>query len=353
MKSPDLLTAAADCQLTNYLAGRGSRLHLVAPPDVLDSFRQRVSSYELGLQTRLEDVPASAQRALVYAPEHEMDAVRAARAARPDLQVLGITHHIIPALAVHPKLNFERLARASFPSPEHRFAVICTPRTGSTFLCELLAAAGMAAPKEHLRAPLIWALRRPGADRGEIRRVVEGIATQDGIFGTKLISHFLFDLQGAAGAPQRLQRMAEQGFRFIHLQRDLVDQAVSKFLAAKSDVWHARGEVSDVARQKRSRVAYDAEAVRRAHDRAQAEDAHLRAALAAVPESLVLRVDYDEVVAQPLEHVVRCAAHVGCAADPGRVDMGRLPVRLAQPDDPAHEIRRAFLADLGAGGRAI
>ena len=32
---------------------------------------------------------------------------------RPDLQVLGITHHIIPALAVHPKLNFERLARVA------------------------------------------------------------------------------------------------------------------------------------------------------------------------------------------------------------------------------------------------
>ena len=63
------------------------------------------------------------------------------------------------------------------------------------------------------------------------------------IFGTKLISHFLYRLQDGGVLPDALERFLRNHVRVIYLvRRDKVRQAISDFLANKVKLWHVYNE---------------------------------------------------------------------------------------------------------------
>ena len=65
---------------------------------------------------------------------------------------------------------------------------------------------------------------------------MEHRTTSNGIFGTKLISHFLFELKQAKPDFHKIFQAID---RFILLiRKDTVAQAVSLVLAQKTEVWH-------------------------------------------------------------------------------------------------------------------
>jgi hypothetical protein len=70
--------------------------------------------------------------------------------------------------------------------------------------------------------------------------------------------------------------------------------------------------------------------------------------MAGLPPERVLALDYDSVVAAPLEALARTATFLGLAAHPERVDFSALPTRLSATHDNTRQLRERFLADLAA-----
>lgn len=133
------------------------------------------------------------------------------------------------------------------------YAVVCTPRTGSTLLCNLLMQLGFAGrPREHLRhTPIVLASNTDFSMERFIGEVVRNGATK-GVFGTKLISHFLLDAltlhaDGRLTLPPGLLPRS----RIVRLVReDQVAQAFSLHIAHESAVFFERTEQKSEQRQR-------------------------------------------------------------------------------------------------------
>jgi LPS sulfotransferase NodH len=323
----DPLRADPTGKLARRLAGANAKTHMVLPQPLLDRLRQAAPDGAWSGATSL-DTPLAhhKRRVIVHSPEDERGLIERTQAAWPDVEVWGLLHHVLPGwLTGH--------LRAPPPSvvpalPDCRFAVVCAPRAGSTYLCELLAAVGVGDAQEHLREPLVNALRTPGVDHAAMLRRIVGLGQVRGVFGTKLIGHFLFDVAGQALAGAALSRLAEEGFRFLALRRDPVDQAVSNYVAMASGVWHQHGAVAAEAAQSLAAVPFDPNKLLKFY-RAGLEEAQLLArALSAVPPELVLTLDHDDLGRHPLTLVDRVCKHLGCNARV-EADLSQLPVSLA------------------------
>jgi LPS sulfotransferase NodH len=171
----------------------------------------------------------------------------------------------------------------------YRSYVICTaPRSGSTLLCSLLAATGIAGnPKSYFHDPSVesWAAElatppaRQGSDLDYLKAVVRAAIDEGtngtGIFGLRLQRHsfdfFMAQLAllhpGPMSDAARL-RAAFGPMRFIHLTRaDKVAQAVSCVKAQQTGLWHRAPDGSEIERLKAHQdPVYDGAALRRCHD---------------------------------------------------------------------------------------
>lgn len=159
--------------------------------------------------------------------------------------------------------------------------IICgSPRSGSTMLCEMLIASGVAgAPASYYRLPDIprWADRwnlpparsadTPDFDRAYLNAMLRAGTADTGIFGLRLMWGSVTDafnrLGRAFGESADFADLVERAFGptlFIHLSRlDKVAQAVSLLRAERSGLWHlaADGTVFEGTEAPRP-VAYDA-----------------------------------------------------------------------------------------------
>jgi LPS sulfotransferase NodH len=127
------------------------------------------------------------------------------------------------------------------PAPRLSYALITTPRSGSTAICEALESTGVAgAPREHLRAASQVLSRYCRLDYLRLLRIaLAASATPNGVAGTKLIMHFLDEHLRSGGD---FRPLAEE-LHFLHLVReDKVSQAISLYLARKTQIWHLRSK---------------------------------------------------------------------------------------------------------------
>ena len=124
--------------------------------------------------------------------------------------------------------------------PKASYAILTTPRSGSTFFCDLLSSTKIAGyPQEHLRLAAQELAKYCNFDYLRLlHNLMEHRITDNGVFGTKFISHFLFELQGTKPNFRQIFKSID---RFILLVRkDKVAQAVSLVLAQKTEIWHLR-----------------------------------------------------------------------------------------------------------------
>jgi LPS sulfotransferase NodH len=156
--------------------------------------------------------------------------------------------------------------------PAHDAYVICTsPRSGSTLLCNLLVATGIAGqPASYFHNPSVksWMgqfdmVPDPAADDVANLRTVFGAVLERGrdgspMFGLRLQRHsFAFFIQQlrllhptAESDPHRF-RAAFGRVLFIHLtRRDKVEQAVSYVKAQQTGLWHKAADGRELERQK-------------------------------------------------------------------------------------------------------
>lgn len=127
--------------------------------------------------------------------------------------------------------------------PDKSYAIITTPRSGSTYLCDLLDSTNIAGrPTEHLRLATQELARHCNFNYLTLLdNLMEYRVTNNSshsVFGTKLISHFLFELQQTKPNFKQIFKSID---KFILLVRkDKVAQAVSLVVAQKTEVWHLR-----------------------------------------------------------------------------------------------------------------
>lgn len=143
----------------------------------------------------------------------------------------------------------------------HLYAIVCAPRCGSTYLVEMLASVGLGRPEEHLRDQEIAALSdlHIGENDGlQLLKEFQLKHQRNCFFGTKLVSHFLFDLLSKVEIPAAIKEFVMANFKVIYLvRRNKARQAVSDFLANKVKVWHVRdNESARMLTQKHSDIEY-------------------------------------------------------------------------------------------------
>lgn len=241
--------------------------------------------------------------------------------------------------------------------PSRAYIVCSTQRSGSTYLCRLLASTGVAGnPQEYFEARaetgspphpgyFLAGLPRTGAGirddsrptdapeysdlrdvdgwEAHLQRTFRLGTTDNGVFGAKLMFNQLPDLeQHAAALPELagtsgsdlLERLFA-GPRYVWLRRDdKVRQAVSLWRALQTRTWRlehpgANGETPT--------VSYSFEGVEHLRRRLSADDqAWGRFFLHSLIEPLEL-VYEDDVAPDPVGAVTRVLAYIGVDAPPG------------------------------------
>lgn len=341
-----ILDAADECGLARFLSHRGPQACVLAPKPVLEALAASADKpLACVCATTVEEVPAQVQRIFAYDPEDEPALLARLRALHPRKELYGWLQHVIPALVAGQRLPPD--SRRPAP-PQTRFAVVCTPRTGSTFLCELMAAGGLGAPKEHLRRPMVQVMRAPQVDTAAVLDYLECRAARNGIFGSKLISHFLFDAVGEENAGATLSCLVARDYRLIRLRRDAIEQALSRYMSKRSGVWHARGEVSAQSQRRLSRVEYSFDEILTGYQRAVQESEGLDRAMAGLPPDRILTLHYADFTAEPLQALKACADFLGVAADPSAIDFKALPTKLSESVAQPGRLRERFTEDLAA-----
>ncbi|MBE9043263.1 hypothetical protein IQ255_02360 [Pleurocapsales cyanobacterium LEGE 10410] len=130
--------------------------------------------------------------------------------------------------------------------PPISYAIVTTPRSGSTYLCDLLDSTGIAGhPSEHLRQAAQELSRHCNFNYLKLLyNLLQYRRTANGVFGTKFISHFLFEFQQTK---LNFKQIFNSIDKFILLVRkDKVAQAVSLVLAQKTQVWHIRNNLKNI-----------------------------------------------------------------------------------------------------------
>ncbi len=129
-------------------------------------------------------------------------------------------------------------SECNFRKPTISYGILTLPRSGSTFLCHLLTATSFAGyPMEHLRKPAVTLAKYCDFDYIRfLRTLMTHRVSLNGVFGTKLISHFLQDFENLDNGLENIVNYID---KYIYLVRkDEVAQAISILLAQKTKVWH-------------------------------------------------------------------------------------------------------------------
>ncbi|MFK7741387.1 MAG: Stf0 family sulfotransferase [Planctomycetota bacterium] len=216
--------------------------------------------------------------------------------------VQGVFRDILPQLVAgshDDSLDFATALRSEAGAdieepPEHRYAILSTPRSGSYFLSGLLRNAGFGMPREHLRSSILQLVRNGHLKLLPFLEDLEKTGTLGGAFGTKWISHYLFEVFDSGVTPTELfSWLQRRRFKLIHLERgDRIAQAVSFYLAEETGIWNRSGPQPSAA-AKPADPPYDFERIRRAHDFLNQQQAWLDELCTHVPN--VLHVRYEEL----------------------------------------------------------
>ena len=229
--------------------------------------------------------------------------------------------------------------------------VLCgTPRSGSTLLCEMLGATGVAGrPHSYFRQEDIadwaeaWGVQHPrntdssGFDRAYLPAMRREGSAGTGVFGLRLMWESVDEaanrLNRALGTDQDIGRSLEAAFGptlYVHVSRnDKIAQAVSRVRAEQSGIWHrsADGSVLEGAEVAQP-VSYDGARIAELVRKLQSDDV---AWSNFFEERRIrpLRLVYETVTADPNAAVESILSALGLDPDIAR----RIPVRTAKLAD--------------------
>lgn len=251
------------------------------------------------------------------------------------------------------------------PTPERAYILCTSPRSGSTLLCRMLAATGLAGkPNSHFHAPSLarW-LQVYGlecnafsSERAALQGVLDAaIARGRGetpCFGLRMqrgsFAYFMDQLaQLFPDCPTDRARL-EAAFgplSFLHLSReDQLAQAVSRVRAEQSGLWHAHADGSELERTAPpAPLCYDHGAIA-AHLAELVRFEEDWRAWFARERITPLRLSYERLAEDPLSVLAQVLEHLGL--DPAAAENVEIPTaRLADAESAAWTAR--FRAEEG------
>lgn len=277
------------------------------------------------------------QPILVLDPDEERIANQL-KALKPPRTVFRFADDAFPSLATQRRVDGARTA-----PPKRHYAVFCTPRSGSTYLCDLLATNGAGKPREHIRRAARLLRLSGQCPQRFLDRI---ISFDDGgeTFGTKFISEFLIGsglLDDGAAFSAYLGR---RNFRLIRLLRDNSEQAVSQYLAQALKHWHARSDAERAElKARQSEVEYDFSKIFQIFSELQRHDVHLSKFLSDLSLPLI-EIKYADLCDRPREVLGEVLEHVGCQVS--EVTLHATQVVRKLDDHVSRQFRARFLQDL-------
>ena len=182
------------------------------------------------------------------------------------------------------------------------------------------------------------------ADEAAVLREICWRGREGEVFGTKLLWYYL-RAAGRDEAPRRLERLAQTGFRFIHLRRDLTDQAASHHVASHTRTWHVREHLPSGLRERIEAVPYDFERLQRIHADYAGEEAELTQALQRLAPERILHVRYEELERDPIGVVRRIAHFLGREPQLDAIHFAQLPRKISGEVPHARAIAERFRAE--------
>ena len=299
---PELFRKTHELQIDRFLSKLGDNAHLIAPDDLLTHVRSLRRRTRFSSSCAYDGTVNGRTTVLVLMPG-ELQYVEQIQADHPDCSVYSVKYDVLPALVSHRKT--QALDRHGFePVPDHKYAVFCTPRSGSTYLCRLLAQAGYGHPIEHLHEPLVHFLSQ-GLDFSRFLRNLYRVSSNNSIFGTKFIDHFIFNAFASDEAQKSLcDLLTDEGFKLICLERDKVEQAVSQYFAVNTEIWHLAADTQRARTEKHNLLPYDFEKLKTHYDSLINCEIQLQEFLQKFHQPM-LHIDYAELDARPQETLGR------------------------------------------------
>lgn len=328
-----LFAATSEIRLVRFLNDHSTKLRLLCDPafvadlyyarrDEKDAAELTVPIQALSIETMdsLRALAAARDEPplfVVASPANEAERLRTLRDEYPRITFVGLAEHVVPALvaqAAH-KVFEPSPTLAELRAPLKLAIVFATPRSGSSYVCDILEGMGIGRPKEHLRDTLIelfassYRFDKSAAIRNFLR-----YSAKDGWVGTKLITHFVEDFVTTCG-------LADVAAAFeipidiypIFLDRqDRAMQAISGELASRRGIWHvtdaaSRQKVADAAP-----VRYDFYSILKRYIGYSSQSAFLEAMRTIFERRLELIYETDVVECSGL--VDRLAAFLGVDA---------------------------------------
>jgi LPS sulfotransferase NodH len=224
-------------------------------------------------------------------------------------QYFDFVYDILPFLISKPtKVKIDHLiaTKNHGNNPTNLFAVVCTPRSGSSFLCDLLKRNGGGNPLEHLRSPLLYIIKhrqRLNIDLELLLRKILYVCSENRLFGTKVISHFFFDLLVMLDQDEMEKLMSFfRHFKIIYLYRkNKTAQAISKFLASKSHFWHSTSlhrSLSEYQEQVQG-IEYDFANIKEIYEKLIADEKRLENFIERSGFKEIIKIDYDSLKENP------------------------------------------------------
>jgi LPS sulfotransferase NodH len=216
------------------------------------------------------------------------------------------------------------------------YAICTEPRSGSAFLCRLLASTGvLGQPTEYFNPPAVRVRfgieDYPSEPEAQLAAITTLGATPNGVYGLKMFTTH-FDVVRETRWAQRLP-----GLSFIHLQRnDLLGQAISHVRAMQTQQWVSFQAASGEPRYDPGLINNEMIRLARAHARWRYYFARNGVE--------VLNLVYEQIVQAPVETAAAVARLVGLPEAPN-IDMEEVGRLRIQRDAINDDWRRRFIAE--------
>lgn len=223
------------------------------------------------------------------------------------------------------------------PLADRGYMICATSRTGSTYLCQLLASTGLLGnPKEYFNRA---GQRRhndpayPAGRKAQLDIIRTSGATSNGIYAVKVISPQIQRYKAHADPFRDLPNLTLVRVR----RRDVLGQAISLARARQTGQFIATD-------QPRGAPVYDAGAIRHSLRSIERQEAVWDAALAQLGVQ-PLSITYEGIVADPQAVVDRIAAHLGLTT-PVKINQA-IVTHTMQRDEQSADWRARFLTECG------
>lgn len=329
-----LFAATSEIRLVRFLNENSRKLKLLCDPGfVADLYYARldekdapeltvpIQALSIEVLDGLRALAAASDKPpllVVASPANEAERLRTLRDEYPKLTFVGLAEHVVPALVAQAAHKlFEPHPVLVGPGAPLKLAIVfATPRSGSSYVCDILEGLGIGRPREHLRDTLIELFASSyHFDKCAAIRNFLVYSAKDGWVGTKLITHFVEDFVttcGLADVAAALDIPIDIYPIFLD-RKDRAMQAISGELAARRGVWHITDAASRQKVAEAAAVRYDFYSILKRYIGYSSQSAFLEALRALYERRLELVYENDVVDHSGL--VDRLATFLGVDAE--------------------------------------